>query len=98
MDLLAGLKEILPEDRLHTDGEELDRRGRAFFTYHVPHALYIVDYALAGGGTLTGEHGASSGKTKHLDKEHGDSLPFIREVKKLADSNGVLNPGKVFSN
>lgn len=58
----------------------------------------IVDYALARGGTSTGEHGVGSGKTKHLEKEHGDSLPFMREVKKLADPNGILNPGKVFSN
>jgi D-lactate dehydrogenase (cytochrome) len=58
----------------------------------------IVDYALARGGTSTGEHGVGSGKTKHLEKEHGDSLPFMRKIKKLADPNGILNPGKVFSN
>ncbi|MCA1728951.1 MAG: 2-hydroxy-acid oxidase, partial [Actinobacteria bacterium] len=58
----------------------------------------IVDYALARGGTSTGEHGVGSGKTKHLEKEHGDSLPFMHKVKKLADPNGILNPGKVFSN
>lgn len=57
----------------------------------------IVDYALARGGTCTGEHGIGSGKTAHLQKEHGDSLPFMREIKRLSDPNGILNPGKVFA-
>jgi D-lactate dehydrogenase (cytochrome) len=57
----------------------------------------IVDYALARGGTSTGEHGIGSGKTKHLEKEHGDSMFFMRELKSLADPNGIMNPGKVFS-
>ena len=57
----------------------------------------IVDYALRRGGTSTGEHGIGSGKTKHLEKEHGDSMFFMRELKRLADPNGIMNPGKVFS-
>ncbi len=57
----------------------------------------IVDYALARGGTSTGEHGIGSGKTEHLKKEHGDSLPFMRKIKQIADPNGILNPGKIFS-
>jgi D-lactate dehydrogenase (cytochrome) len=56
----------------------------------------IVAYALARGGTCTGEHGVGSGKTEDLKKEHGDSLPFMRGIKRLADPNGVLNPGKIF--
>src|ERR671917_1071934 len=57
----------------------------------------IVDYALARGGTCTGEHGIGFGKVKHLEKEHGDSMFFMRELKRLADPNGIMNPGKVFS-
>ena len=56
----------------------------------------ILDYALERGGTCTGEHGIGLGKTEHLQKEHGDSLPFIREIKRIADPNGIMNPGKVF--
>jgi D-lactate dehydrogenase (cytochrome) len=56
----------------------------------------IVDYALERGGTCTGEHGIGLGKTEHLQKEHGDSLPFMREIKRIADPNGIMNPGKVF--
>jgi D-lactate dehydrogenase (cytochrome) len=57
----------------------------------------IVDYALARGGTSTGEHGVGSGKMKHLEKEHGDSLPFMLGIKRLADPNGIMNPGKIFA-
>ncbi|MDP8953269.1 MAG: hypothetical protein M3N18_13750 [Actinomycetota bacterium] len=49
----------------------------------------IVDYALVRGGTCTGEHGIGSGKTEHLEKEHGDSLPFMRKIKEPADPNGI---------
>ncbi|MBA2441706.1 MAG: FAD-binding protein [Rubrobacter sp.] len=55
----------------------------------------IVGYALARGGTCSGEHGVGSGKRGHLEKEHGDSIPFMRGIKDLADPNGILNPGKV---
>jgi D-lactate dehydrogenase (cytochrome) len=57
----------------------------------------IVDYALQRGGTCTGEHGIGLGKTGHLQKEHGDSLPFMREINRIADPNGIMNPGKIFS-
>jgi D-lactate dehydrogenase (cytochrome) len=57
----------------------------------------IVAYALARGGTCSGEHGIGFGKTQHLQREHGDSLPFMREIKRLADPNDILNPGKIFS-
>jgi len=57
----------------------------------------IVDYALERGGTCTGEHGIGMGKTGYLQKEHGDSLPFMREIKRIADPNGIMNSGKIFS-
>ncbi len=57
----------------------------------------IVDYALARGGTCTGEHGIGLGKIGHLEKEHGDSLMFMRGIKKLADPSGIMNPGKIFA-
>jgi D-lactate dehydrogenase (cytochrome) len=57
----------------------------------------IVDYALRRGGTCTGEHGIGVGKTAYLQKEHGDCLPFMRETKRIADPNGIMNPGKIFS-
>ncbi len=55
----------------------------------------IVDYALARGGTCTGEHGVGSGKRESLQKEHGDAIPLMRGIKRLMDPKGILNPGKV---
>src|SRR5215217_9024863 len=36
MDLLAGLRGILPGDRVVAEGEEIERHGGAVFTYHAP--------------------------------------------------------------
>ena len=58
----------------------------------------IIYYALRRGEASTNEHGIGSAKTEHLGKEeHGDSLPFTRKIKKLADPNEIMNPDKVFS-
>ena len=71
------------------DEGDLERAGRV--------NSEIVAYALARGGTCTGEHGIGFGKASHLREEHGDALPFMREIKRLADPNGIMNPGKIFS-
>jgi D-lactate dehydrogenase (cytochrome) len=57
----------------------------------------IVEYALARGGTSTGEHGIGLGKIGYLEREHGDLLPLMRGIKQLLDPNGILNPGKIFA-
>ncbi len=58
----------------------------------------IVEWALAHGGTCTGEHGIGLGKIAYLEREHGDLVPLMRGVKRLLDPHGILNPGKVFPN
>jgi D-lactate dehydrogenase (cytochrome) len=70
-----------------SDPEDLERAYRV--------NAEIVDYALTRGGTCTGEHGVGSGKRASLEKEHGDSIPLMRGIKRLMDPNGILNPGKV---
>jgi D-lactate dehydrogenase (cytochrome) len=55
----------------------------------------IVEWALAHGGTCTGEHGIGLGKLHYLEQEHGDLLPLMRGIKALLDPAGILNPGKV---
>jgi D-lactate dehydrogenase (cytochrome) len=71
------------------DGGEMERAERV--------SGQIVRHALQRGGSCTGEHGIGSGKIGYLEEEHGDSLPFMRGIKRLADPKGIMNPGKVFA-
>jgi D-lactate dehydrogenase (cytochrome) len=57
----------------------------------------IVFRAIEFGGTATGEHGVGVGKIKFMRAEHGASYELMRQIKKLLDSNGILNPGKIFA-
>lgn len=57
----------------------------------------IVLRAIALGGTATGEHGVGVGKIKFMRAEHGASYELMRQIKKLLDPNGILNPGKIFA-
>jgi D-lactate dehydrogenase (cytochrome) len=57
----------------------------------------LVEWALARGGTCTGEHGIGLGKIAYLEREHGDLLPYLRALKDVFDPNGILNPGKVLA-
>jgi len=56
----------------------------------------IVHFALECGGTATGEHGIGIGKRKFMKKEHGGSLLLMKQIKKLLDPNGIMNPRKIF--
>jgi D-lactate dehydrogenase (cytochrome) len=58
----------------------------------------IVYFALESGGTATGEHGIGIGKKKFMKKEHGESLLLMKQIKKLLDPDGIMNPGKIFDN
>ncbi len=49
-------------------------------------------------GTLSGEHGIGNTKSKYLSMEIGErELKLMKDIKKLFDPNGILNPGKIFS-
>ena len=57
----------------------------------------IFDYALALGGTITGEHGVGLAKKTFLPQQLGDaSLTLLRQLKQTLDPQGILNPGKIF--
>jgi D-lactate dehydrogenase (cytochrome) len=56
----------------------------------------IVQKALELGGTSTGEHGVGIGKARYMAKEHGAALDVMRDIKRVLDPNGILNPGKIF--
>ncbi len=49
------------------------------------------------GGTITGEHGVGAAKKAFLPQYAGDAqMRVMRELRRVLDPNGILNPGKVF--
>jgi glycolate oxidase len=60
-------------------------------------ASELFQAALRLGGTLTGEHGVGILKRRWLADELGsDQLELQRQIKRVFDPLGILNPGKVF--
>jgi glycolate oxidase len=58
----------------------------------------IFDYAIALGGTITGEHGVGLAKKPFLPRALGPAnFRIMRDLKRVMDPNGILNPGKIFS-
>jgi len=56
----------------------------------------IFDEAIRLGGTITGEHGVGVAKKDFMPKFLGDaSLRVHRELRKVLDPHGILNPGKM---
>jgi D-lactate dehydrogenase (cytochrome) len=55
----------------------------------------LAERAISMGGTCTGEHGVGLGKRKYLQREHGEALEVMRDIKRTLDPKGVMNPGKM---
>jgi FAD/FMN-containing dehydrogenase/Fe-S oxidoreductase len=47
------------------------------------------------GGTISGEHGDGYSRTPFLSRQYGQVVNVFRELKKVFDPQGLLNPGKV---
>jgi len=57
----------------------------------------IFAEAIRLGGTITGEHGIGVAKKKYLPAQAGAAqMRVLRELRKVLDPHGILNPGKVF--
>jgi glycolate oxidase len=57
----------------------------------------IFDEAIHLGGTITGEHGVGLAKKSILPKFAGDvQMRVLRDLRRVLDPNGILNPGKMF--
>jgi FAD/FMN-containing dehydrogenase/Fe-S oxidoreductase len=53
----------------------------------------VYELAAGMGGSPTGEHGDGRLRTSFLDMFYGDVVPLFREVKKVFDPTGIMNPG-----
>lgn len=56
----------------------------------------IASYAIKLGGVSSGEHGIGIEKKRFMELEHGESLALMKAIKRLADPNNIMNPGKIF--
>ncbi len=76
------------------DEDDKKSRAAAFRAFEE-----ICRYGISIGGSITGEHGVGSQKTKllreQMDAHEGkETLRLMKEIKKLFDPDGIMNPGK----
>jgi FAD/FMN-containing dehydrogenase/Fe-S oxidoreductase len=57
--------------------------------------LYREVFAV--GGTISGEHGDGLSRTPYLRMQYGPLCDVFRDVKRIFDPRGILNPGKIVS-
>jgi glycolate oxidase len=77
---------FLTDERNH---DEMHRVEEAF--------KEIFDEAIRLGGTITGEHGIGVAKKSFLPKFAGEAqMRVMRELRRVLDPKGILNPGKMF--
>lgn len=57
----------------------------------------IYSLAISLGGTISAEHGIGIEKISYVDKIlDSNAIDYMKQIKTLFDSNGILNPGKIF--
>lgn len=47
------------------------------------------------GGTISTQHGMGIARTPWIEKQYGRLFPVFRELKRIFDPRGILNPGKI---
>ena len=76
--------------------DDSDGGGVPEVVWEAAHEMFLT--ALRLGGTLTGEHGVGILKKRWLRDELGDDqVELQRDIKRVFDPSGILNPGKLFS-
>ena len=55
----------------------------------------LIAHALELGGTCSGEHGIGIGKLDALEREFGEGVELMRDIKRALDPDNIMNPGKV---
>jgi len=74
------------------NGEDKNQREQAYKA-----AEELCRVTISHGGTLSGEHGIGITKSRFLSLEFGESeINLMRQIKKVFDPKGILNPGKIF--
>jgi FAD/FMN-containing dehydrogenase/Fe-S oxidoreductase len=60
-----------------------------------PVAEAVHGLALALGGTVSTQHGTGIARTPWVERQYGPLMPVFRELKRIFDPKGLLNPGKI---
>ena len=108
--LVAGIKEIgkqygfnslcfghLGDGNLHVNILKEEMCDEDWSTKVVDGIAEIFKLTVRLGGTLSGEHGIGIAKKPYMPLAMKEAnLNLIRDIKKVFDPNGILNPGKIF--
>lgn len=57
----------------------------------------LVEKAIELGGTVSAEHGVGALRAPYMELQHGESLRYMKELKRIFDPNGIMNPGKLWT-
>jgi FAD/FMN-containing dehydrogenase/Fe-S oxidoreductase len=60
-----------------------------------PVAEAVHELALKLGGTVSAQHGTGITRTPWVEKQYGPLMTLFRELKRIFDPRGILNPGKL---
>jgi len=55
----------------------------------------VYDLVISLGGSITGEHGDGILRAPYVKRQFGPLIAVFREVKRIFDPAGILNPGKI---
>ena len=93
-DVAGSMLAHVPAGQVHTrpflDLDSPDDRAKMWPVAEAVHGL-----ALALGGTVSTQHGTGLARTPWVEKQSGPLLPVFRELKRIFDPAGILNPGKI---
>lgn len=73
----------------------LDLNGTADRAKLWPLAEAVHSLALSLGGTVSTQHGTGLARTPWVERQFGPLVPVFRELKRIFDPKGILNPGKI---
>ena len=55
-----------------------------------------IKAVIEGGGSIAHHHGIGINRSHWMDKEWGNAMNTLRQIKELLDPNNILNPGKIY--
>jgi glycolate oxidase len=77
---------------IYNDGKEMDLSVHNLVSQ-------ILKEVVSVGGTITSEHGVGDAKAEFVELElTPHEIEIMRDLKKMFDPKGIMNPGKIFGN